>query len=426
MKTAQVIVTSCSRRELELEQLRDFLRGNGYQVSDDDWAIDKKADLIFLSTCGFTGRAEDFGFETLHRIKREKKPDAGVVMCGCIPEINPARVKAEFNGHSFSPQSYSRVDAIISAQKPFDSFRRPNLLKHKAITSSLRDDFKKGIQLIKAFDGSFAGMQQLIRRVGSGVTRKVIRGSHANLKSSSTWYLQIQEGCSMECSYCSIRTAIGRLRSRPMDSILEDFRSGLAMGFRNFQLTGDNAGSYGLDCGTNMGVLLDAFCAFEDEFSLELTDINPVFLHTIQEPFARLASKGRINRLYVPIQSGSSRILKLMKRGCDMDKVGKMLIDMRNAVSRNSFKMGTSIIVGFPSETNEELQQTISFCKKVNFDWVWCHSFSARPETPAAIMEGQIDPHEILTRANLVKKELSAHSLVSTAEDDVGNRTCQG
>ena len=148
MKTAQIVITSCNRRELELEQMRDFLRGNGLDVSDDDWSVDKNADLIFLSTCGFTKAAEDFGFETLHRINREKKPSAEVVLCGCIPEINSARVKAEFNGVTFSPQSYSRLNDIISAKKPFDNFRRPNLLRRKGFKSNLRDDLRKGIQLM--------------------------------------------------------------------------------------------------------------------------------------------------------------------------------------------------------------------------------------------------------------------------------------
>lgn len=73
MKTAQIVSTSCNRRELELNQMLDYFQGNGIDVSDKEWSIDKNADLIILSTCGFTKTAEDFGFETLHRINQEKK-----------------------------------------------------------------------------------------------------------------------------------------------------------------------------------------------------------------------------------------------------------------------------------------------------------------------------------------------------------------
>jgi len=428
MTNAQIIITSCNRRGLELEQMRDFLEGNGLQVFDEDWSVDRRSDLIFLSTCGFTQAAEDFGFETLHRINREKKPSAQVVMCGCIPEINPARVNAEFGGVTFSPQSYSKLDDIISAQKHFDSFKRPNLLRQKRVISDLRDDLKKGIQLITTFDGSFSGLQYLTRKLGNGVARRIIRGRYANIDSTNTFYIQIQEGCSMGCSYCSIKTAIGALRSKPLESILQDFRTGLELGYQEFQLVGDNAGSYGLDIGTSLHELLDELSRFEEEFRLDLTDIHPVYLNPISEAVIELGSKGRLARLYVPIQSGSSRILKLMKRGCDMDRVKDTLKTIKGAVPPgNHFWMGTSIIVGFPSETAEELQQTIDFCREVDFDWVWCHSFSARPETPAAGLNSQIEPDEILRRARSVKEELSsAQTLVTTAEDSGGSRTCQG
>lgn len=72
MSKAQIILTSCSRRGLEVEQIKNYLRGNGYTLSEEDWQVDPEADIILLSTCGFTQPAEDFGFETLHRIQRGK------------------------------------------------------------------------------------------------------------------------------------------------------------------------------------------------------------------------------------------------------------------------------------------------------------------------------------------------------------------
>lgn len=345
------------------------------------------------------------------------------MICGCIPEINPERIKAEFNGETFSPQSYSRLDGLISAKKPFNSFERPNLLRrHK-----FKDDIKRGTQLLRSFDGSFSGLQNITRQLGNRLTSRIIRGNYANLTNKKTFYIQIHEGCSMKCSYCVIKKAIGRLRSKSPELILGNFKKGLQLGYNQFQLVGDNSGGYGLDIGTNLGELLNELSKLEGDFKLDLTDIHPTYISIMSESFFKLASQGRIARLYVAIQSGSLRILKLMNRSCDIDKVKDTLITMRNAASLNkNFRMGTSIIVGFPSETAEEIQQTIDFCKDVKFDWIWCHSFSARPETPAASMDKQVDPHEIFIRARLVKKELSAQSFVTTAEDSLGSRTCQG
>jgi tRNA A37 methylthiotransferase MiaB len=188
---------------------------------------------------------------------------------------------------------------------------------------------------------------------------------------------------------------------------------------------GDNAGSYGLDIGTNLGKLLERILEVAGDFSLDLTDINPVYLASIDEPLKQLTRQKRISRLYVPIQSANRRILKLMGRDCDMDAVKRMLLETRR-LGGAELKMGTSLIAGFPSETMSELEETLEFCAQVGFDWVWCHSYSARPETAAAALPGQHSSEEILRRSQLVKSRLGKQSMVTTATDTAGNRTCQG
>jgi threonylcarbamoyladenosine tRNA methylthiotransferase MtaB len=421
MSRAQIIITSCSRRGLEIEQVKNFLRGNGYSLSKDDWNVDPSADVILLSTCGFTTAAEDSGFAALRRIQEAKKPTAKVIFGGCIPRINPERVAREFDGPTFSPQSYPRLNDMLGANHSFEAFKRPNTFEWP----TLRRDMQKGIELLKTFDGSLPGLAYISQRLGNGMRRRVIRTKYAGLNSQKTFYIQIQEGCSMECSYCVIRRAIGPLRSKAMETILDELKAGLHEGYRHFQLMGDNAGSYGLDAGTNMGHLLDRVAAIEGDFDLDLTDINPVYLPMIFESVTRLCAQGRLCSLYVPIQSANRRVLKLMNRDCDMGAVKHMLIDIKR-LAPAKLKLGTSLIVGFPSETTHELDNTIEFCHEVGFDWVWCHSFSARPETPAACLPDPISADEILRRARTVKSRLRGKSLVTTAEDSAGSRTCQG
>jgi tRNA-2-methylthio-N6-dimethylallyladenosine synthase len=423
MLNAQIILTSCSRRGLEIEQLKSYLQGNGYHLLRDDWNVHPETDLILLSTCGFTQAAEDFGFETLQRVQATKKPGARVVFGGCIPEINSARVRAVFDGPTFSPQSYSRLDEIIGAQHPFIEFKRPNTFAEHG--SALITDARRAVDIIKTFDGSWSGLGYISQRLGSGVRQRVIRTKYANLENQRTFYIQIQEGCSMHCSYCAIRMAIGPLRSRPLEAILEEISSGVSQGYQHIQLMGDNAGSYGLDIGTNMGKLLERIMEVAGDFVLDLTDINPVYLASMIEPIKMLCMKKKISRLYVPIQSASRRILKLMGRDCDIESVKRMLIEIKR-LSPLQFKMGTSLIAGFPSEEVSELNATIKLCEEVGFDWVWCHSFSARPETPAAALPGQLPAEEILRRSLFVKAQLGKKSLVTTANDTAGNRTCQG
>jgi tRNA A37 methylthiotransferase MiaB len=424
MDKAQVIITSCSRRGLEVEQVKSFLQGNGFSLTGDAWNVDPDADLILLSTCGFTQAAEDFGFKTLHRVQATKKPGALVVFGGCIPEINPARVSAEFDGPTFSPQTYSNLDGVVGARHRFGEYRRPNTFGDNG-TSSLIADAREVVEILKTFDGSPSGLQYIVQRLSGGVRRRLIRTKYANLNSRDTFYIQIQEGCSMHCTYCAIRTAIGPLRSRPVETLLDELVQGLDQGYRRIQLMGDNAGSYGQDLGSHMGELLEGILGIEREFVLDLTDIHPVYLPVIFEPVRRLCAEKRVGRLYVPIQSASGRILKLMRRDCDMEAVRRMLVEIKSLASPE-FRMGTSLIVGFPSETVDELNDTIRFCDDVGFDWVWCHSFSARPETPAAALPGRISAEEILGRARSVRSRLGGKSLVTIAYDTSGSRTCQG
>jgi tRNA A37 methylthiotransferase MiaB len=421
MPRAQIIDASCSRRSLELEQVRHFLQGNGYSLSKDDWRVDSRADLILLSTCGFTAAAEDMGFEALRRVQQGKKPGARVLLGGCIPEINQERVTREFGGSTFGPRSYSKLDDLLEASRPFDTFPRPNTLQ----PPTLLQDVRRAADLFRNFDGSLSGLGHISRRLGNGLRKRLIAGRYANLRSEDTFYIQIQEGCSMHCSYCVICKAIGPLRSKLPDAVLEEMGTGLDRGFRHIQLLGDNAGSYGLDIGTSMGELLSRIGAVEGDFDLDLTDINPVYLPQIAGPAAGLAAKGRVARLYVPIQSGSRRILRLMNRDCDLTAVQGALLEIQRAAT-SALTLGTSLIVGFPSENQEELEQTVGFCLAVGFDWTWCHSFSARPQTVAASLPDQVAPEEILRRARWVKARLGRRMLVTTAEDTAGSRTCQG
>jgi tRNA A37 methylthiotransferase MiaB len=419
MKKAQIIVTSCNRRSLELEQVKNFLGGNGYSIISEDFEVSKDADLILHSTCAFTTAAEDLGIETLNRIQKEKKPSAKVIVCGCLPEINPGRLSKVFDGDTFGPRSYERLDDIIEPKKKFQEFPRPNTLQ---INKSLKTTVAKAKALISSYDGSLQGLDYMMTRIRKYRVRNAI-SKVTGYGQDKQFYVQIQEGCPCKCSYCVIRFAIKELKSKPIDDVVDEFQKGLEQGYKKFYFMGDSAGAYGLDIGKNLGNLLKRVLEIDWDFSLHLTDISPVFLHLCFNEIKVLCAKNKISSLYVPIQSGNPRILELMRRNCNVARVRDMLLELK---SINSVKIGTSIIVGFPSETKEELYDTIEFCEQVGFDWVYCHSFSARPETVAAELPGQLSPEEILERSRLVRSRLHDKTRITTAEDTKGNRTCQG
>lgn len=419
MKKAQIIVTSCGRRSLELEQVKNFLIGNGYSFLDEDFKVNKDADLILHSACAFTTVAEDFGIETLNRILKEKKSSAKVIACGCLPEINPDRLSKVFDGDTFGPRSYERLNEILKPVKKFQEFPRPNTLQ---TNKDLKTTIRKAKALVSSYDGSLQGLSYIMTRARNHLVNEGI-SKLTGVGHNKQFYIQIQEGCPSKCSYCVIRFAIKELKSKPIDDVIDEFQKGLGQGYKEFYFMGDSSGAYGLDIGENLGNLLKRVLEINRDFSLNLTDISAVYLHLCLNEIKMLVAENKISSLYVPIQSGNPRILKLMRRNCDMARVRNMLLELK---SINSVTIGTSIIVGFPSENREELNDTIEFCEQVGFDWVWCHSFSARPETVAAKLPGQLTPKEIFERSRLVKSRLHKKILISSAEDSKGSRTCQG
>lgn len=383
----QIIIKSCDRRVLELEQVKAWLIGNGFKLSKNHFDVDSKADIIILTTCGVTQLHEDFTFETLKKINAKKKPGAKIILGGCVPEINPKRVAEEFDGATFSPKSYHKLDEIFQLPKTLDSFDRPNIYEMQGLYQS---DVGNIIDTVKYIYGLSLP--------------NIMRGLKSRVRNRKTYYIQIHEGCSMGCSYCAIQKAIGPLRnSKPIETVIKELDEGLDKGYKNIRLIGDCAGSYGLDIGTNLGELLHRISENEKQFSLELTDINPVFLEVIYQPVRTLCLQKRLSSLYIPIQSGNERILGLMKRLYDIGKTKQMLIDLKEAVPQG-FQIGTSVIVGFPSETVEETNDTIKFCNDLNFDWIYCHGFSARPGTLAATLPEQLTTEEVMARVALVKE----------------------
>ena len=189
MPKAQIILTRCSRRSLEIEQLRHYLEENGYNLSKDNWRVDPQADVILLSTCGFTQAAEDFGFATLLRVRGTVKPGAQVIFGGCNPEIDPGRMQLEFSGPTFSPQSYACLDDILQVDRGFDTFERPNILDGVGGSALIQDAYK-AVELVKTFDGSYSGLAYISNRLGNGLRRRMIRSQYANLDGRDTFYFQ--------------------------------------------------------------------------------------------------------------------------------------------------------------------------------------------------------------------------------------------
>ncbi len=358
MKKVQIIEKSCHREGLKVQRMRDFFLENGYELIENDYGIDptnryafplqdlqidQEADLLILTTCGFTKAIEDGDFEAIKIINEHKKETARVIVAGCLTEISPERLAREFDGPSFDNRSYHKLDELVEHRVAYNDIPAQN-----------------------------------------------------KLKNTDNFFISIQEGCDHRCSYCAIWRTIGKSVSKPMEEILKEFKEGLANGYKHFYLLGHCSGAYGRDHGSNLSALLKEFIHIDGDYDILLEDVMPLYFLKIAEELKILARQKKIRSFHTPIQSGNDRILTKMKRRCDMNKVKENLLALRE--NNPDIVLSSSVIVGFPTETREELQDTIRFCQEATFNSAACHMFSARPGSEAMDMEGQFETEEIAER----------------------------
>lgn len=373
MPRVQIIEKSCHREGTKVERLRQFFEGNGYIISKthheldptnkyafpmEELTIDPDADLYVLTTCGFTQAIEDGDFDALAMIKKYKREDAKIILGGCLTKINPERVEKEFGGPTFDMDDYDKVTELVGAKVPLSSFPEPT-----------------------------------------------------SMPNTDRYFITIAEGCSNRCSFCSIWKT-GNNRSRSVDEIMHRFQEGMKQGHKRFYLIGENGGAYGLDLKPrrNLGYLLDKFVHVDADFKLVLEDINPMYLRKNFDPLLELCKQGKLELFHSPIQSGSPRVLRLMRRMFRLEDFLEKLQKLREASSE--LILSSAIIVGFPSETREELEMSIKFCHDADYNTVACHMFSQRPGNPSNDMADQIDEDEKVWRYNHFKANFTGKTRV--------------
>ncbi len=203
-------------------------------------------------------------------------------------------------------------------------------------------------------------------------------------------YIKIEDGCNNFCSYCTIPYTRGVSRSRPKQEIIDEIKSLIDQGYLEFVLTGIHTAHYGID---------NHECSFSDlvEELLRLPGLYRLRISSIEESeidekLITLFTKypNLAHHLHMPLQSGSPTVLKRMRRKYKTDDFLTKVNKLREVCP--DIAITTDVIVGFPQETEEEFQETVSFIKKINFAEVHVFPFSARPGTDAAKMDGQIDP----------------------------------
>ncbi|OIO65015.1 hypothetical protein AUJ68_04255 [Candidatus Woesearchaeota archaeon CG1_02_57_44] len=197
--------------------------------------------------------------------------------------------------------------------------------------------------------------------------------------------VQINEGCLSNCTYCITKQAKGNLRSYPANAILADVRKGIEDGCKEVWLTSQDTGAYGLDIGTNLAALLRKVCALHGDFRVRAGMTNPQHISPFLPELVLAYRHPKMFRfLHMPVQAGSDKVLKDMGRGYTVQTFLRIIEAFRLSVP--DVTISTDFICGFPTETEEDFEQSLDLVKAARFGIVNVSRFWARPRTSAATL----------------------------------------
>ncbi len=355
MMTYHIVTYGCQMNVHESEKIAGILKTKGYERE----GTLEEADIIVFNTCCIRENAENHAFGNLgalKKLKREKK-DLIIAVGGCMAQeagkAEILRKKFPFVDLVFGTHNLSELGDLIDRRRA----------RRKAIVSlkEERAETEDGIE--------------------------PVRTSYPNA------WVNITYGCNNFCSYCIVPYVRGRERSRRAEDVLGEVRSLIGQGFREITLLGQNVNSYNSDGqgGMSFPELLDAVASVEGQFRVRFMTSHP---KDFSEELARVMKKhDKICKLlHLPAQSGSNRILELMNRRYTREKYLSEIELLRSYIP--GCPVTTDLIVGFPTETEEDFEETLSLVREAGFASAFTFVYSPRTGTKAAGMEGQI-PEEV-------------------------------
>ncbi len=346
--TAYVETYGCQQNEADSEKIRGYLTQSGYCIVHEA----EGADVVVMNTCAIREHANQRVFGNLGALTHTKRrhPRQKIFLCGCMAgqTVVSDRIK----------KSYPHVDGVFSTHH---LWQFPEILWN--VLSGKKRQF-----YIADEPGSIAeGIPQVRDNA---------------LKA----WVSIMYGCNNFCTYCIVPYVRGRERSRKKEDILAECRALIAGGAKELTLLGQNVNSYGkdLDEKVDFADLLAEIAAIDGDFLIRFMTSHP--RDASEKLFDTMAASPKIAKhLHLPFQSGSSRVLKAMNRHYDRETYLKKVSYAKSVMPE--LVLTSDVIVGFPGETEEEFEETISLIEQVHYDSLFTFIFSPRPGTPAASMD---------------------------------------
>lgn len=392
-KNVCVITNGCIDCRMQAAELQQVLGGAATYSPCSDYT---QADLVVFLGCSITQDKENLSCRIIEEIDARKRPGAQLLPVGCIVKTRPDLCR---NGAA-SEELKGTVDRIVHFAEPAPTVAHtpqpefwkiagrlfPRSTAAKLVTSYCRVS-RPGI-LGRVSSAIGFGLINLLVRYRRYIDRE--------LNPGRTLCIRTCTGCMGQCTYCSIRKSRGWIRSKPLDQILKEFRTGREGGYKDFALVGTDLGDYGKDSGIDLINLLELLVGQPGDFKLRLRNVNPRWLIPSVDRFCDVVRTGKVAYVLSPLESASDRVLQSMGRGyCAQDFIAAIR-KVRAANPRIFLK--TQIMVGFPGERAEDFMESEELVAQRLFDYIELYPYSARPGTQAAAYPDQIAAPTIAER----------------------------
>ena len=379
--TVGILTLGCKVNQYESEAIAEALSRSGICVQSPTL----RCDAYIINTCTVTAESDRKARQFIRRAIKQN-PAAYVVVTGCLAQTSPEMLAAIDGVDAVigNTQQLSAADTVLALLKNGKKNSKPQISVEQIEGAPFEP------MCITRFDRTRA-------------------------------YVKIEDGCESRCTYCIIPSARGSIRSKPEAEVLDEVRTLCEGGCREVVLTGIETASYGKDLpDTDLASLLEKVDALPSIGRVRLGSLDPSLIRPdFVERIAPLSSLAP--HFHLSLQSGSSRVLALMKRKYNAEQAMRAIERLRAALPHVKFT--TDVIVGFPGETEEDFRQTVEFVRKAGFLMVHVFPYSKRKGTPAATMPNQIDEdvkrrrlHELEAvvreiRSEILQEEIKRHPI---------------
>ncbi|HQQ82619.1 MAG TPA: tRNA (N(6)-L-threonylcarbamoyladenosine(37)-C(2))-methylthiotransferase MtaB [Cyclobacteriaceae bacterium] len=358
MKKVAFYTLGCKLNYSETSTLSRKFEDKGYQKV----AFTETPDIFIINTCSVTENAD----KKCHKIVREARaisPNAYVAIIGCYAQLKPKEI-AGIPG----------VDAVLGASEKF--------------------------QLVELLDGFVRPDKPVV--MASDIEKANKFNTSYSMSDRTRTFLKVQDGCDYSCAFCTIPLARGSSRSDSIENIVASARQIAQGGVKEIVITGVNTGDFGLQNGVRTERFLDLVKALDEVDGINrfrISSVEPNLLHDEILTFVA-RSKRFVPHFHVPLQSGSNKILKLMRRRYQRELYASRVETIKTLLPHAC--IGVDVIVGFPGETHEDFLETYQFLNELNISYLHVFTYSERENTVAINLPGVVPQKERAERSRML------------------------